>query len=78
MVADLAGRISLFDSKNQLIAHLGDNPDPQKRAQNGVPREQWKDGEFLSPHCARFDSAGDIYVLDWNFLGRVSKLRRVP
>ncbi|MCC7015460.1 MAG: hypothetical protein IT454_23070 [Planctomycetes bacterium] len=77
IVADLAGRISLFDAKNELIAHLGDNPDPQKRAQNGVPREQWKDGEFLSPHCARFDAQGSIYVLDWNALGRITKLRRV-
>jgi hypothetical protein len=77
VVADLAGRISLFDAKNELIAHLGDNPDPAKRAQNGVPREQWKAGEFLSPHCARFDSHGNVYVLDWNFLGRITKLRRV-
>jgi len=77
VVADLAGRISLFDAKNALITHLGDNPDPAKRAQNGVPREQWKDGEFLSPHCARFDSHGNIYVLDWNSLGRITKLRKV-
>jgi hypothetical protein len=77
VVADLAGRISLFDAKNELVVHLGDNPDPAKRAQNGVPREQWKDGEFLSPHCARFDSQGNIYVLDWNFLGRITKLARV-
>jgi hypothetical protein len=77
VVADLGGRISLFDAKNALIEHLGDNPDPAKRAQNGIPREQWKDGEFLSPHCARFDSKGDIYVLDWNFLGRITKLRHI-
>ena len=77
VVADLAGRISLFGADNALIEHLGDNPDPTLRAQNGVPREKWKDGEFLSPHCARFDSRGDIYVLDWNSLGRISKLRRI-
>jgi hypothetical protein len=77
VVADLAGRITLLGAKDELLAHLGDNPDPAKRAQNGVPREQWKPGEFLSPHCARFDSNGDLYVLDWNSLGRVTKLRRV-
>jgi hypothetical protein len=76
VVADLAGRISLFDAEDELIAHLGDNPDPARRAQNGVPREQWKDGEFLSPHCARFDSQGNVYVLDWNYLGRITKLRK--
>ncbi len=78
VVADLEGRITLLDASGKLLAHLGDNPDPKKRAQNGVPREQWNDGEFLSPHSARLAPNGDIYVVDWNHLGRVSKLRRLP
>lgn len=77
VVADLEGRVTLLDSAGKLLAHLGDNPDPKKRAQNGVPQEQWKDGEFLSPHSARLAPNGDIYVVDWNYLGRVTKLRRV-
>ncbi len=77
LVPDLAGRVTILDANGKLITHLGDNPDPKKRAQNGVPREQWKDGEFLSPHCAHWDSKGDLYVMDWNFLGRISKLARV-
>ena len=77
VVADLGGRISLLDGANKVIEHLGDNPDPALRGGNGVPREKWKDGEFLSPHCACFDSHGDIYVIDWNSLGRISKLEKV-
>lgn len=77
VIADLAGRITLLDGANKVIEHLGDNPDESLRAQNGVPREKWKDGEFISPHCACFDSKGDIYVVDWNSLGRISKLKRV-
>ncbi|HVS08846.1 MAG TPA: 6-bladed beta-propeller [Planctomycetota bacterium] len=77
VVADLGGRVTILDRENRLVCHLGDNPDPAKRAQNGVPREQWKDGEFLSPHCARWDAAGDLYVVDWNAFGRVNKLARV-
>ncbi|MBL8898253.1 MAG: 6-bladed beta-propeller, partial [Planctomycetes bacterium] len=34
-------------------------------------------GIFLSPHGAHWDQHGDLYVMDWNFLGRVNKLRRV-
>lgn len=77
VVADLQGRISLVDGENRVAAHLGDNPDESLRGQNHVPAEKWKDGEFLSPHCAAWDSKGNLYVMDWNFLGRVTKLARV-
>lgn len=77
VIADLAGRITVLDRKLVVLGQLGDNPDPAKRAQNGVPREQWKDGEFLSPHCAHFAANGDVYVLDWNSLGRITKLKRL-
>ncbi|MEM9383118.1 MAG: 6-bladed beta-propeller [Planctomycetota bacterium] len=77
-IADLAGRVTLLglDGKGDryVVAHLGDNPDPKKRAVNGVPREQWNDGEFLSPHGIAADADGNLYVLDWNRHGRVSKL----
>jgi DNA-binding beta-propeller fold protein YncE len=76
-VADLAGRVSLLDGQNRLIAHLCDNPDPAKRAQNGVPRDQWADGQFLSPHSVCWDPNGNLYVMDWNRLGRISKLARL-
>jgi hypothetical protein len=76
-VADLAGRVSLFDRDDELIAHLGDNPDPKLRANNGVPRERWADGLFLAPHSVCADAQGDLYVMDWNASGRISKLRRV-
>ena len=47
------------------------------RSRNNIPKEQWAAGEFLSPHSACWDGQGNIYVMDWNFLGRVSKLRRL-
>ena len=76
-VADLAGRVTLLDARDELIAHLCDNPDPEKRARNGVPREQWADGEFLAPHSVCWDHRGNLYVMDWNAAGRVTKLARV-
>jgi hypothetical protein len=77
LVADLAGRVTILGKDNKLVTHLGDQPDPAKRAQNGIPREQWKDGEFISPHSARWDAEGNLYVEDWLAQGRVSKLKRV-
>jgi hypothetical protein len=76
-VADLAGRVTLLDASLALIAHLGDNPDPAKRANNGVPPAEWKDGEFVAPHCANWDSNGNLYVTDWVSAGRITKLARV-
>ena len=76
-IADLAGRVTIFDKDNKLITHLGDNPDPAKRAKNGVPPEQWVDGEFISPHCPRWDAQGNLYVLEWLSNGRITKLKRV-
>ncbi|HEX6882692.1 MAG TPA: hypothetical protein VF530_04880 [Planctomycetota bacterium] len=77
VVADLAGRVTLLDRALALIGHLGDNPDPGKRARNDVLPADWRDGEFVSPHCANFDSRGDLYVTDWVSTGRITKLRRV-
>ncbi len=77
-VADLAGRVTILDRDDKPVCHLGDNPDEALRAQNGVPRASWKDGEFLSPHGICVDRTGAIYVADWNFLGRISKLLPVP
>jgi sugar lactone lactonase YvrE len=77
VVADLAGRISLLDSRGALLAHLGENPDPAQWANNGVPPEQWRDGVFIAPHFAAFDGRGDLYVMDWVSAGRLTKLRRL-
>lgn len=74
-VADLAGRVTILDETFKLVGHLGDNPDPKRRAVNGVPLEQWKNGEFLSPHGISWGSDGSLYVQDWNRLGRVTKLK---
>jgi hypothetical protein len=77
VVADLAGRITILDKENKLVAHLGENADQKKWAQNGVPRKDWIDGQFVSPHCAHWDSEGNLYVQDWLSTGRVTKLKRV-
>ncbi|TAJ18229.1 MAG: hypothetical protein EPO68_08235 [Planctomycetota bacterium] len=77
LVADLAGRVTILGKDNQVIAHLCDQPDPNKRAQNGIPREQWMEGEFISPHCARWDAKGNLYVMDWLQQGRLTRLERV-
>lgn len=80
-IADLMGRVTVLGldkaGERYVVAHLGDNPDPARRGVNGVERENWADGAFLSPHGVGADAAGNLYVLDWNRHGRVSKLERL-
>ena len=76
-VADLAGRVTLLDTDLNVVAQLGDNPDTSQHANFGVPPQAWPQGAFTAPHCARFDSQGDLYVMDWNVAGRVTKLERL-
>src|SRR5205823_10385374 len=75
LIPDLEGRVTIFDKDNKLITHLGDNPDPAKRAKNRVPDDQRVAGQFCSPHGAIWDRAGNIYVGEWLWDGRVTKLR---
>jgi DNA-binding beta-propeller fold protein YncE len=74
VVPELAGGVVILDAELLQVARLGENPDPARRASNGVPVDQWAEGEFLSPHCATLGPAGEVYVLDWNANGRLSKL----
>ncbi|MFT7669079.1 MAG: putative membrane protein [Planctomycetota bacterium] len=78
IVSDLAGRATLLNGKLELIAQLGDNPDPAQRAQYGITPDLWREGVFLAPHCARFTLKGDIIVMDWNVAGRVTLLIHDP
>jgi DNA-binding beta-propeller fold protein YncE len=77
VIADLEGRVTILDQNNKLITHLGDNENPKLRGQNPVPPEQWKDGQFISPHCVRWDSQGNLYVAEWLSTGRITKLKRL-
>jgi DNA-binding beta-propeller fold protein YncE len=78
IIPDLKGRVTVLNEKYELICQLGDNPDPSLRAKHGAARAEWKDGLFTAPHGAAADKEGNIYVVDWNFLGRISRLERLP
>ena len=77
LVPDLKGRVTLFDGTDNLICHLGDNPDPKQRGNHGVPIADTRPGVFCTPHSARFDRHGNIFVVEWLPYGRVTKLKRV-
>jgi outer membrane protein assembly factor BamB len=76
-VAELAGRVTIVDGQNHIIAFLGDNPDKSQWASYPVPPDKWQEGIFTAPHSAGYDANGNLYVTDWNKFGRISRLNRV-
>lgn len=77
-VAELEGRVVITDKAGQIVATLGDNPDKEQWAKYKLAPELWRDGIFVAPHGVAFDAAGNLFVQDWNFVGRLTKLRRAP
>ena len=74
VIPDLEARVTIFDGDNKLITHLGDG---ENYALRGEPREKFIPGKFIAPHGAIFDHAGNIFVVEWVEVGRVTKLRRL-
>jgi hypothetical protein len=75
VIPDLDSRVTLFDQNNKMVAQLGDGG-----GYAGI-RDQTRDhftpGKFVAPHSAYFDHAGNIFIVEWVEVGRVTKLRKI-
>jgi hypothetical protein len=77
VVPDLGARVTLLDQHNQVIANLGDDSASPWRDTRKLSRDHFTPGKFVAPHGACFDHKGNIFVVEWVEVGRVTKLRRV-
>jgi sugar lactone lactonase YvrE len=77
VVPDLGARVTLMDRNNQVILHLGEDASNTWGELRKQPREKFIAGKFICPHGACFDHAGNIFVVEWVEVGRVTKLRKV-
>jgi hypothetical protein len=78
VIPDLHGRVTLIDRDNRIVQHLGDSHAPAwNNPLRTRPREAFVPGQFICPHGACFDRDGNIFVVEWVEVGRVTKLRRV-
>ena len=75
VVPDLESRVTLLDKNNRLIVHLGQGPGYQ--GLRDKPRDRFIPGQFVAPHSAYFDPAGNLFVVEWVEVGRVTKLRKI-
>jgi hypothetical protein len=76
VIPDLAARVTLMDARNQVIGHLGEGGDDWKQLRT-KPRDAFPAGKFICPHGACFDHKGNIFVVEWVEVGRVTKLRKL-
>jgi len=77
VVPDLFARVTLIDRNNRVIEQLGEaGLDSWKDIRSG-PRDKFPVGKFVCPHSACFDHDGNIFVVEWVEVGRVTKLRKV-
>ncbi|MEI9962012.1 MAG: hypothetical protein WDM76_13025 [Limisphaerales bacterium] len=75
VLPDLESRVTLLDQNNKLIVHLGQGPG------YGGLRDKTRDHFTPGPiRCAAqryFDQTGNIFVVEWVEVGRVTKLRKI-
>jgi sugar lactone lactonase YvrE len=76
-IAELQGRVVITDKAGKIVSTLGDNPDQKQWAAFKLEPEFWRDGIFIAPHGLSFDKDGNLFVQDWNFTGRFTKLKKV-
>ncbi|MGO8747915.1 MAG: peptidase [Thermoguttaceae bacterium] len=75
VIPDLESRVTLFDKSNKLLAHLGDGG--TYVGLRDKSRDNFTPGKFVAPHSAYFDHEGNIFVVEWVEVGRVTKLRKL-
>ena len=77
VIPDLGAKVTLMDKNNKVIEHLGDDSASKWRETRKMSRDHFTPGKFVAPHGACFDHAGNVFVVEWVEVGRVTKLRKV-
>jgi hypothetical protein len=77
LIPDLGARVLVVNRNNKVVADLGDDSETKWRDTRVKPREAFTPGKFVCPHGGCFDHKGNIFVVEWVEVGRVTKLRKV-
>jgi hypothetical protein len=76
VVSELEGRVTILDKDNVPVAFLGDNPQKAQWANYQLLPGEIAATSFSAAHGCYIDKDANIYVSDWNRIGRVTKLVR--
>ena len=77
VVPDLFAKVTVLDKDNKVVAQLGDDSQSPYMETRKLSRDHFKPGKFVCPHGACFDHKGNIFVVEWVEVGRVTKLTKV-
>lgn len=76
---DLHSRVTVFDSEDRLIVHLGEDQLAYKQqGWPNLPKTYYRPDKFSSPHGVCVNAQGDVFVAEWIADGRITKLRLLP
>ena len=75
-VAEIAGRVTVWDKAGKLVAELGRNDTQGQTNTPVVQPSDWRDNLVTSPHGITFDGKGNILETEWNRFGRVLRWNR--
>lgn len=73
-IGELEGRVTVLGKNNEIVATIGDNPDPKQRANYGLAPAAWNPNYFNAVHGISFDRSGNIIVSEWSQYGRITKV----
>ncbi|HMG86248.1 MAG TPA: hypothetical protein VK574_10905 [Terracidiphilus sp.] len=77
VVSELEGRVTILDKDNAPVAFLGDNPHKTQWANYQLQPNEIAPALFSAAHGCHIDRDANVYVSDWNQIGRVTKLIRI-
>jgi DNA-binding beta-propeller fold protein YncE len=75
-VAELGGRVSVFDREWRVVGLIGSNDNRNEVKTNRIPPERWRPDVFYAPHGIAYDPEGNLLVTEWSQWGRVVRLER--
>jgi hypothetical protein len=76
VISELEGRVTILDRDNVPVAFLGDNRQQSQWANYKLEPGDITPAAFSAAHGVFIDKNANIYVSDWNHVGRVTKLTR--
>ena len=77
LIGEIRGAVSVLDKEGNTVARLGLNTTPGETGNNNLEVAKWRPGFVTAPHGVAFNTAGDIFVSEYNKFGRVHRWNKL-